>query len=281
MFQWNDSSPDLHLTIRQLSERGMPGKTLTLVGKMYIVTFLTFMISACNGDQTPDCFQNGGDIIREEVLVPDFNKITVFENIELILKNGPTQKVEIETGEFLREEVRTEVKDGRLIVTDGNNCNLFRAYGSTKIYVTSPGIEEIRSSTGFPIRSDGPLSYDSLTLYSESFIAPEAGTTDGSFDLELASQNVNAIVNGIAFLRLRGTTVNLTVNIAAGDSRIEAGTLSAENVSLNHRGSNDIVVNPQQTLSGIIRGTGDVVSRNRPPTVEVEELYTGRLIFQN
>lgn len=241
---------------------------------------MLFLLFGCNGEKVPDCYQNTGEIVRQEVSLPTFTKITVFENIELIIKDGEMQRVEIETGEFLLREVKARVKEDRLILTDSNNCNLFRTYGSTRIYVTSPNIEEIRSSTGFPIRSDGALPYDTLTLYSESFVDPEAGTTDGSFDLELATQNVNAIVNGIAFIKLKGTTVDFNITIAAGDSRIEAEGLTAENVSLNHRGSNDIFVDPQQILSGVIRGTGDVVSFNRPGTVDVEELYTGRLIFR-
>ncbi len=244
--------------------------------RAWFLLLMLFLMVACN----PDCFQKAGDIVRKEISVPDFDKVTVFENIELILKNGATQKVEIETGAFLREEVGAEVKDGRLLLKDTNDCNLFRDYGSTKIYITSPNISEIRSSTGFPVRSDGPLSYNDLTLYSESFIAPEAGTTDGSFDLELTSQNVRVIVNGIAFLRLTGTAINLNITIAAGDSRIEADGLVTENVILNHRGSNDIFVNPNERLEGVIRGTGDVISFNRPATVAVEELYTGKLIFR-
>jgi hypothetical protein len=124
------------------------------------------------------------------------------------------------------------------------------------------------------------LAYDTLTLYSESFVDPEAGTTDGSFDLELTTQRVNVIVNGIAFLKLSGNTDALNITIAAGDSRIEAESLIARDISLNHRGSNDILIRPQQSLGGVIRGTGDVISYNRPAAVDVEELYTGRLIYK-
>ena len=52
-----------------------------------------------------------------------------------------------------------------------------------------------------------------------------------------------------------------------------------QRVNFNHRGSNDILVNPQESLTGVLRGTGDLQSYNRPATVDVEELYNGRLIF--
>lgn len=245
------------------------------------LTYLFLLLIACNGDNVPDCFQNAGDLVRVPVDVPEFTTMTVFENVKVVLKQGEEQSVEIETGEYLLDDVSAEVEDTRLILRNENSCNYVREYGLTTVYVTSPNITEIRSSTGLPISSDGMLDYPSISLVSESFVNPETETTDGSFDLEMNSNTVSIVVNGIAYFKLRGITTNLNVNVAAGDSRIEAEELMANSVSINHRGTNDVYVNPQQRISGVIRGTGDVISVNRPPEVDVEELYNGRLIFQD
>jgi len=235
---------------------------------------------SCNSENAPDCLQNEGELMRQEVPLPSFDKITVFEKVALVLKEGPVQKVEIETGEFLINEVSATVDGDRLILRNENGCNLFRDYGITTVYVTSPNITEIRSSTGLFIGSDGVLAYSNLSLISESFINPETKTTDGSFELNLATESVAIVVNGIAYFKLSGTTTNFNVTIAAGDSRIEAENLMADNVVLNHRGTNDILANPQVSIRGVIRGTGDVICFNRPPTVEVEEIFNGRLLFR-
>jgi len=253
---------------------------LSLRGKVFSMILFT-LLAACNSENVPDCFQNAGDIVRDVVNVGNFTKITVFENVSLILKQGAETKVEVETGEFLRDEIEVRVEGDRLLLRNTNDCNYSRDYGLTKIYVTAPNIVKIRSSTGLLIKSDGVLAYQNLTLLSESFINPESETTDGSFDLELDSENVTIIVNGIAFFKLRGATQNLNLTIAAGDSRIEAETLIAENIVLDHRGSNDMFINPQQSLSGVIRGTGDVIGFNRPVEVDVRELFNGRLIFRD
>ncbi|MGB7393185.1 MAG: head GIN domain-containing protein [Pricia sp.] len=241
--------------------------------------FFAVLLFGCNSENAPDCLQNSGDLIREEVSVPDFDKITVFENISLVVKQGNVQKVEIATGEFLLNEVTATVEGDRLLLRDSNDCNYVRDYGLTKIYITSPNITEIRSSTGWSVNSDGVLGYDNLALISESFNNPESETTDGEFDLEVATQNLAVVVNGIAYFKLRGIAQNLSLNIAAGDSRIEAENLAAQSISLNHRGSNDMFVNPQQSIRGVIRGVGNVISSNRPDSVAVEELYRGRLVF--
>ncbi len=239
------------------------------------------LLLSCNGENTPDCFQNAGNLVRESVEVSEFDAITVFENINLVIQQGEEQSVEIETGEYLRNDVSATVTDGRLMLRNENSCNFVRDYALTTIYVTAPNIVQIRSSTGLLISSIGLLNYPSLSLVSESFTEPEAQTTDGTFDLNVNSENVQITTNGIAYFKLRGTTIDFGITIAAGDSRIEAENLVAQNVDINHRGSNDVFVNPQLRISGVIRGVGDVISSNRPPEVEVEELFNGRLIFED
>lgn len=243
-----------------------------------LMVVVCFCLS-CNSENTADCLQNEGELIRQEAVLPTFDKITVFEKVGLVLKEGPEQKVEIETGEFLLNEVIAVVEGDRLILRNGNGCNLFRDYGITTVYVTSPNIREIRSSTGLLISSDGILAYPGLSLISESFNDPEAETTDGSFDLELATETVSIVVNGIAYFKLSGTTTDFNVTIAAGDSRIEAKSLMAQNVVVNHRGTNDVLVNPQASIRGVIRGLGDVICFTRPPIIEVEERFNGQLLF--
>tara|TARA_E500000318_G_scaffold74686_1_gene69289 strand:+ start:3386 stop:4120 length:735 start_codon:yes stop_codon:yes gene_type:complete len=239
------------------------------------------ILVSCNGDNVLACFRNAGDVVRETVDVPEFTAITVFENLNVVLKQGDEQLVEVETGEYLLNDVSAVVEDNRLVLRNDSSCNYVRDYGLTTVYITSPNITEIRSSTGLPISSDGVLDYPSLNLIAESFNNPETETTDGSFDLNLNSNSVRIVVNGIAYFRLQGSTENFNVTVAAGDSRIEAEELVAESVTINHRGSNDVFVNPQQSLSGVIRGTGDVISVNRPAEVDIEELFNGRLIFQD
>ncbi len=256
------------------------GTRFTSSGIAPLLWCLLLLLCACNGENAPDCFQNAGDLVRQEIQLPEFTSITVFENVNLVLRQGDTQQVELESGEFLINDVSAIVEGERLILKNENGCNLFREYGLTTVYVTSPNLTEIRSSTGLLISSDGVLNYPSLSLLSESFTDSEAETTDGSFDLEVNAENVQITTNGIAFFKLRGTTTNLNIGIAAGDSRVEAEDLVANTITLNHRGSNDVFVNPQERISGTIRGYGDVISVNRPTEVEVEELFNGRLIFR-
>ncbi|WP_299125047.1 head GIN domain-containing protein [uncultured Winogradskyella sp.] len=243
---------------------------------VYIFVVLLF---ACNSEDANDCFQTSGEIIQQEMDVSSFERIFVNRDIELIIKEAPNYKVTIETGENLINDVKVEVIGDRLILTDNNTCNYVRDYGITKIYVDTPNLTEIKTSSQYEVSSDGILSFESLDLISEDF-NEDVEFTVGDFRLTVACENINIASNNISFFYLEGTVTNLFIGFYAGSGRFEGENLVAQNVNIYHRGSNDMVVNPQQSLSGELRGTGNLISVNQPPLVDVEQIYIGQLIFE-
>ncbi|HEX9825691.1 MAG TPA: head GIN domain-containing protein [Flavobacteriaceae bacterium] len=245
---------------------------------IYIV-FMIVLLS-CNGENVPDCFQNSGAIVQQEFDMDAFDKITVYERIELIVKDGPTQKVVVETGEYLLNDIEVKVENGELILENRNACNLTRAYGITKVFVSSPNLTQIRNSSGLTVSSDGVLNYSSLKLVSEDFNATYVTHTDGDFNLQVNCNRLDIVVNNLSSVFISGSVNNLFIGFYSGDARFEGANLVAQNINIFQRSSNDMIVNPQQSLTGEIRGTGDVISLNRPPIVDVVEFYTGKLIFE-
>ncbi|AXT60993.1 DUF2807 domain-containing protein [Aquimarina sp. AD10] len=243
----------------------------------YILSVI--LVFGCNSEDASDCFQRTGDIIREEVAVSNFTRILVNPNVELIIQEGLDTSVVIETGDNLINEVSAIVQGDRLVLSDTNDCAFFRGFNQTKVFVTAPNITEIRSATQFNISSNGVLSYPSLSLLSEDF-NESTGTTTGTFKLEMNSENINVVGNNIASFFIEGETEFLSVNFASGTGRFEGMNLEAQNVNVFHRGTNKIIVNPIEAIRGELRSTGDVISVNRPPIVEVTEFFTGKLLFQ-
>ncbi|CAH8286720.1 putative autotransporter adhesin-like protein [Mariniflexile fucanivorans] len=242
----------------------------------YILTLI--ILFSCNSENAGDCFQTTGTIIQQEISVSAFDKILVNRDVELIIKEGLEQKVIIETGKNLINDVEAVVLDGRLILTDNNSCNYVRDYGVTKIYVTSQNITEIRSSTQYDVSSDGVLTYPALTILAEDYNAPDSFTS-GNFRLQIDNDNFNLVFNNLSNCYISGNTNNLNITFAAGTSRFEGANLIAQNVVLWNRSSNDMIVNPQQSIIGTISGTGNIISVTTPPIIDVQELYKGRLIF--
>ena len=248
--------------------------------RYFVYILVSILLFSCNGENVPDCFQNSGSIVQQEIEVANFDKITVFERIELIISDEPIQKVILETGEYLLNDIEIKVDAGRLVLKNNNGCNLTRNYGITKVYVSSPNLTEIQNSSGLTIKSDGVLNYANLKLLSEDYDSVDVTHTDGDFDLQVNSNEISLTFNNLSNVFISGSVNNLIIGFYSGDSRFEGRNLVAQHINISHRSSNDIIVNPQQSLKGIIRGTGDVISVNRPPIVEVEQLYTGKLIFE-
>jgi len=92
-------------------------------------------------------------------------------------------------------------------------------------------------------------------------------------------ENLSIVTNDLSNIFINGYVESLNINFASGDGRFEGSNLIAQNINIFHRGSNDMILNPQQSLTGEIRSTGNVISVNQPPIVDVEEFYTGSLIF--
>lgn len=241
---------------------------------------LFFVFTACDSDSAWDCIKAAGTIVQEEITIETFEKIDVRHRVQLIVRQGDVQQVILETGENLRSKITLKVEDGVLHIDNGNSCNLVRDYGITKVYVTTPNITQIRNGSGLPVLSEGVLAFPSLALLSEDTAVEGAIHTVGDFELQLDVQSLTIVGNGKSNFFLTGQAESALIGLYSGDGRVEAANLIVQNLNIYHRSTNKMIVNPRQHIRGEIRSVGDVIAVFEPPVVEVEEFYTGRLIFQ-
>ncbi|MDC8003163.1 DUF2807 domain-containing protein [Aureisphaera galaxeae] len=235
----------------------------------------------CDSEDGLNCFQAAGDIVQEEFEVLPFERILVRERVQLILKEGPFQKVVVETGENLLNDIVVESRNNLLSVKNDNGCNLVRDYGITKVFVTSPNISEIRNSSGLAVLSDGTLTYPELTLISEDQDNEDEFHIDGDFRIQFEGGILNIASSGISNYYLSGTAEEANFNLFDGDARVEAENLLIEDLNIFHRSTQKMIVYPINSIQGEIRSLGDVIAKNRPVIVSVEEFYTGRLIIED
>lgn len=237
------------------------------------------ILASCNDEKSNNCFQSAGKIKQVEIELPIFNKVVVHERIELIITEGTEQKVIVESGENLLTDITVEVINNELVLTNYNTCNFFREYDLTKVYVTSPNLTRIRNASEYNVSSNGVLTYPALYLMSVGDKSKFLSV--GDWHLNIQNKNVKIWGNGIAVFYLEGTTTNLDINFSNGDTRFEGQNFKAEHIKVRQISSNDMLIFPIQSLTGSIHSTGDVISFNKPPLIEVEELSDyGTLIFK-
>jgi len=246
--------------------------------KKILYLFILIGSISCNSEKAGNCWQTAGKKIQKEFTVDNFTKIVVHDKIELIITQGATQKVVVGTGKNLMPDIAISVVNNRLIVINNNTCNFFRDYGITKVYITSPNLTEIRNASEQNITATNTLTYPSLYLKSvgekRKFLAI------GDINLTIQNDKVRIWSNGMATLHLTGTTNNLDINFSNGDTRFEGENFKAKNINIAQTSSNDMLIFPIESLTGSIHSVGDVISFNKPPTVDVDVQNVGQLIFK-
>ena len=247
--------------------------------KRLLILLVLSIFLGCNSENAPDCFQKSGTIIEQEFEVEPFSEITVWEGVQLYIQEGETQKIVVKTGENLLNDIEIYVINDEVHLKNNNHCNYFRDYEITKIYITSPNITKIRNSSSFEIFSIGVLHYPELTLYSEDFLNDQYHI-DGYFNLQLEVNKLTIVSNGFSNFTLSGTANQANFGLYASSTRIDAGDLLVQDLKIFHRSINKMIVNPQQSITGKIVSVGNVISKNHPTIVEVEELFQGKLIFE-
>ena len=241
---------------------------------------LLIVLMGCEREEISTCFEAQGILVQKEIPVPAFEEIIVYGRVRLIIEQGEEQKVLVKAGRNLIDKVSAEVENNRLSLRNGFVCDLLGEYILTTVYVTVPNLTWLQNAGNNTIESVGELHFPEIWLRSLNQEKEGDVYTNGDFKLHLVSDYVRITSDHYSNFFLSGQTDIFNVYVADGDSRVEAAALIARTVDIQHRGTNKLIVNPQETIKGEIRSTGDVISVNRPPVVRMDTFYSGKLIFR-
>lgn len=243
----------------------------------YIVASILLLLSC---EKPSECFESTGTIVSREIPINAFTRLEVYRGVSVEITQSATYSLVVKSGENLIDNVEIVQEGNTLKLKDNTSCNWLREYGQTTVYITAPNIEEIYSKTERDIRSNGVLNYPNLTLTAVDKNGDgEEGAGTNDFYLDL---NCNQLVigsNNVARFFISGTCNYANFHFWAGDSRILAENLVVQNIYVFHRGSNDMIVKPIQSISGRIVSTGNVILKSIPTSVNVEQLFTGHIIY--
>lgn len=247
--------------------------------KIFFVSCFLLLVScffSCNSENANDCIKKSGNVIKREISdIPSFDKIKIEGGIELILFQSTEQKVEIETGENLINDVSFEVTDGELVIKNNISCNWFRNYNPAKAYVTFTDLTRIYSNSQHKVHSSQTLHFNEIDLSSGVF---QEGVAS-EFDLDIQCNHLSINANDASFFKISGNANSMWAAFWAGVPRLEAQNFQVNYIDFFQRSSNDMIINPVESVKGNIYGNGNVILKNTPNTIEVTEHYRGKLII--
>lgn len=243
-----------------------------------IVTFIILILVSC--EKSSDCVEATGAIITKEFAVIPFIKIDIDKGVEVVITEGPEYKLQIKIGENQLNNIAINQDATTLFIKDNTTCNWVRDYGQTIAYITAPNLEEIYSKTDRNISSNGVLTYSNLKIVAlDKNGDGRNGAGTGDFHLQLDSNKFEIQINSMSRHYISGKTNEFQVGIYNGDGRVESQNFKANNIAIYHRGSNDIIVFPTESIAGKIVSTGNVILKNNPAVIAVQQLYQGHLIY--
>ncbi|MEC4004698.1 head GIN domain-containing protein [Flavobacterium sp. SUN052] len=246
--------------------------------KIYL--FLSFLVVLTSCEKPSECFESTGDMVTRTISVNSFSKIKIYRGIAVVITQGADYKVEIQTGSNLIDNIEVTQNGNQLVFKDNTTCNWLRDYGQTTIYITTPNLEEIYSKTERNISSNGVLTYPILRIFAlDKDGDGEEGAGTGDFYINVNNSQLVIENNNVSRYFISGTTSEALLNLYAGDGRIDAQNLTAQSIKVYHRGSNDMIVKPIQSITGKMVSTGNIILKNNPPIVDVQELYQGHVIY--
>jgi hypothetical protein len=243
-----------------------------------LTTLLLLFFLSC--EKPSECVDSLGTIITKDIPVTSFTRIEVKTGIELVITQGENYAVKVVTGENLIGNIEVSQEGNTLYLSDNTTCNWVRDYGTTTVYVTAPNLEDIYSKTDRTIRSNGTLTYPIFRLFSlDTDGDGQEGAGTGDFYIAINNSQLVIENNNVSRFFIAGNTDELLLNFYFGDGRFEGENLIAKKAKVYHRGSNDMIVKPTESITGKIVSIGDVILKNNPPIIEVEELYQGQVIY--
>ncbi len=225
----------------------MKSKTINKITSILLTVLFT--ISANTFVLANSAYQGGK--VRN---VPAFSELNLSISANVYLKQGSTQKVEIQASDKLLEKIETEVKGGALTIkwTERN----VRHSEKIKIYITMTDVNALRIAGSGDIIGSGLISTSDLQL-----------KISGSGNIELPDVKANKIaskISGSADISLKGSSVVDEFSIAiSGSGDVNAGDLPAKDVTIAISGSGDCKVHANGTLKARVAGSGDVYYKGK------------------
>ncbi len=227
----------MHTTLRQ---------TLT---SLVVPLFLTVALLPQTGHAAS--VNGSGRSVTETRNLADFQAVTLHDSMDLVVRQGSTQSVQVQADDNLLALLETTV-DGasgsatlHLRWTKGQSL-----YTRSKVIVTVvvPKLSALSALGSGDIKLE-PFNTPALKL-------SITGSGDAKFT-GLTTEELGVAISGSGDVGGTGTATRLKVSIA-GSGDVRLADLKADEVSVSIAGSGDAAVNANKTLDVSIAGSGDV-----------------------
>ena len=214
---------------------------------LLIAVMLT--VAACNAG----IVRGSGKLVTETRQVSNFDSIDLSGVGEVIITQGGSESLSIETDDNVMKHLKIVVENGTLKLGFEEG---FQSITPTRL-VFSVGVDDL---TGLTISGSGDIEAEAL----ETDLLDV--TVSGSGDVRIAALTTGEVrteISGSGEVSLAGEASAQDVTIS-GSGKYLAGDLCSESVKMDVSGSGDVTVCAIETLDTNISGSGSVSYYGKP-----------------
>ncbi len=235
--------------------------------KKAITLGLILLLTASCTAQWGKRIKGNGNMVTIDRSVGDYDAIASSGWLDLDLVDGQEGEITLEGESNLLEYIKTEVKDGKLVIKVRKGINLKPSSWNKGIRITVP-VESVSSIT---LSGSGDI-VGKTTIKADNFKTAMSGS--GDITLAVEANNIKASMSGSGDITLNGNTTSFEVTVS-GSGDIKAYGLEADNVDATISGSADIKVTVNKKLKARVSGSGDISYRGKPEKVDTKTSGSG------
>lgn len=254
---------------------------------LLISIFAMFILFSCD---RLDFIEGIGPVVEEELNMDDFNSIFSDSSIDVVIEQGPEQKVIARGQQNIIDRLRRNVANREWIIDlEAGN---YRNFDLT-VHITIPDLEALSIDGSGDINLQDVFELDNLdikidgsgdvTISDGVFLEQELSIdVDGSgntFFQDVSAQKIDLFIDGSGEITLRGDCDEMEITIS-GSGDVMAFALEAQSIEIDSNASGDCEVFAQQNMVVNMDGSGDVLFKG-DPTILSRINGSGRLIDAN
>lgn len=228
-----------------------------------LVVLFTFSCSAQWGKKV----KGNGKVVTIERSTGDYDAVAISGWFDVDLVDGSEGEISLKGESNLLEHIKTEVKDGKLVIKVEKGYNLKPSNWKDGIHVTVP----VESLNAVSLSGSGDI-VGKTTIRTGNFKTSMSGS--GDITLAVEASSINASMSGSGDINLSGSTTDFDVTIS-GSGDIKAYDLDADNVDATVSGSADIKVTAKERLKARVSGSGDIHYKGNPEKVDTKTSGSG------
>jgi hypothetical protein len=192
--------------------------------------------------------------------VSSFTGIKVSGGIDLYLSQSDNYSVAVSANEEkYRNNIKTEVKNGILVIWYDNDRKLNAGNKNLRAYVSFKDIESLEASGACDVDINGTLSANTMFLKLSGACEIKGTVKISNLTLEL---------NGASTAKVDGTAQNLKLN-ASGASDVKNFDFSVENCVAEISGASDVRISVTNSISASASGASSFRYKGSPERKDI------------